>query len=435
MREGQDLNVYRRGPPPSSAGDRETLIDLSYWNRSPNDPLCKEADLASYFAKRLADRRQYPSDQAYTDVMMIPGSILGELPREWPRLSFRHYTTDAGDGKVEIGWRIFTIDGEEDEFIIIGLIYDSDWLRQTVSRIIAQDRIIIRPTSILDGDDNVVATTDTSGMSEFEESISFPISEQAFISWRIYFPDKPHDEFLKTYETTRSVNIPLIISAIVIMVLAVLGAVRNLASELSLAELRSAFVAKVSHELRTPLGLIRLFAETLEMGRYKDEAQGKDYLHTITKESERLSRLIDNVLDFSQIEAGQKAYQLRLDSISDVVKSVVELLQFHADRHGLTLEVQVEAGLPSILFDRAAVEQAIWNLITNAIKYSGQGKTIEVFARRGEGEVIVEVRDHGIGIQPTEREKIFKQFFRVDDPRVQEKRRQRSWFDRCETYR
>ncbi|MFH1741684.1 MAG: ATP-binding protein [bacterium] len=219
----------------------------------------------------------------------------------------------------------------------------------------------------------------------------------------------------------RAFHIPLIITAAVIMILAVFQSIRNLARELNLAKMRSDFVARVSHELRTPLGLIRLFAETLEMGRIEDKEKSREYLHTITRESERLSKLIDNVLDFSKIEAGQKQYQLGLGSIADIVESVTESMRFHMSRNNLDLQVNMEPNLPMVHMDREAMAQALWNLLSNAVKYSGDGRVVEVEARRADGEVRVSVCDHGIGIAPHEMKRICQQFYRVDDPRVQER--------------
>jgi len=148
------------------------------------------------------------------------------------------------------------------------------------------------------------------------------------------------------------------------------GALRNIAKELEISDMRSDFVARISHELRTPLGLIRLYAETLEMDRTKDEDKRKEYLRSITKESERLTHLINNILNFSLIEAEKKQYSMVETQIDDVVYDTIETIQYHLERYGFNLDVNIEENLPSLYCDPESIQQAIYNLLTNAMKYS-----------------------------------------------------------------
>lgn len=308
----------------------------------------------------------------------------------------------------------------------VGFIYDLDYVKDKILAPLLQDTLFFGdasyPLEVVDKEDRVIATSVPNQPYRFDSGyLPDPVSLYPFYFWRLrYAKDAGLEKFWRR-EEYRRIHIPLIIAAAVIMILAVLGSVRNLARELKLAEMRSDFVARVSHELRTPLGLIRLFAETLEMGRIEDKDHRREYLHTITKESERLSKLIDNVLDFSKIEAGQKQYQLALDSIADIVENVTDSMQFHMSRNNVDLRVRVEPNLPMVRLDREAMALALWNLLSNAVKYSGNGRFVEVEARRTDGEVVLSVRDHGIGIAPQEVKRICQQFYRVDDPRVQER--------------
>jgi len=320
-----------------------------------------------------------------------------------------------------------------DEILAVGIVFDLDYVREHILvPLIHETRILPigedplgmgeYPLEVLDEQNRVIAESAPGQPGLFDEGYSeYVLNFRLFPFWRIRYAKDAGVRKCLRLEEIRGVTVPLIITAAVIMVLAIIQMIQNLRRELNLADLRASFVARVSHELRTPLGLIRLFAETLEMGRIQDPERGREYLHTITRESERLSKLIDNVLDFSKIEAGQKQYQLSLGSVADVVKDVSDSMRFHMSRNNLDLQVRIESNLPMVRLDREAIAQALWNLLSNAAKYSGDGRLVEVDAHRADGEVVVSVRDHGIGIAPTEVKKLCQQFYRVDDPRVRER--------------
>jgi len=188
---------------------------------------------------------------------------------------------------------------------------------------------------------------------------------------------------------------------------------RDVRRELHLADLRAQFVSSVSHELRTPLTAIRMFAETLRMGRWKDAHTQEEYLDTIVSESERLARLVDNVLNFSRIERGKKVYLLKSVSLPAVVRAAVRTVQYPLAQQGFRLKAEVEDGLPPVKGDADALEQAILNLLTNAMKYSGDSREIEIALRRADGRAEIRVVDHGIGIPPEEQRRIFEKFYRA----------------------
>src|SRR4029077_4317446 len=126
---------------------------------------------------------------------------------------------------------------------------------------------------------------------------------------------------------------------------------RDVSREIEIAEMRSHFVASVSHELKTPLTAIRMFAETLAMGRAADERTRTEYLHTVVNESERLSRLVDNVLDFSRIEQGKKIYRMQCASLPDMVRAAARAMQYPLTQPGFVLNVSIDDQLPAVLAD------------------------------------------------------------------------------------
>src|SRR6266571_8744410 len=191
----------------------------------------------------------------------------------------------------------------------------------------------------------------------------------------------------------------------------------NVSKEVALARLKSDFVSNVSHELRTPLSLIRLYAETLELGRITTQEKAQEYYRIIRKESERLTALINNILDFSRIEAGRKEYDFRETDIRELVCNTLESYRYQIEQHGFTFEEKI-GDVPPLRVDREAIARSLVNLVNNALKYSQDRKYIGVKLYRENGSVKLEVIDHGIGIPPNEQQKIFEKFYRVGDPLV-----------------
>lgn len=193
---------------------------------------------------------------------------------------------------------------------------------------------------------------------------------------------------------------------------------RSVSKEMALARLKSDFVSNVSHELRTPLALIRLYAETLELGRLKTQEKKDEYYRIIRKESERLTALINNILDFSRIEAGRKEYDFRETDIAELVRNTLDAYRYQIEQQGFEFEQQIEPNIPAVHVDREAIARALVNLVNNALKYSPEEKFLRVRLYRDNGALKLEVADRGIGITRREQAKIFEKFYRTGDPLV-----------------
>jgi signal transduction histidine kinase len=193
---------------------------------------------------------------------------------------------------------------------------------------------------------------------------------------------------------------------------------RNVSREMALARLKSDFVANVSHELRTPLALIRLYAETLEMGRLTNPEKPQEYYRIIREESERLTALINNILDFSRIEAGRKEYEFRETNLAELVRNTLDSYRYQIEQHGFAFQAQIAEDVPPMQVDREAIARSLLNLVNNAVKYSASEKFLGVKLYRDNGAVKIEVIDHGIGIPHSEQSKIFEKFYRAGDPLV-----------------
>ena len=193
---------------------------------------------------------------------------------------------------------------------------------------------------------------------------------------------------------------------------------RSVNKQVALARLKSDFVSNVSHELRTPLALIRLYAETLELGRITTNEKKNEYYSIIRKESERLTALINNILDFSRIEAGRKEYDFRETDIAELVRNTLDSYRFQIEQQGFLLEEQIDPGIPAVKVDREAIARALVNLVNNALKYSDSEKFLGVRLYRDKQLLKLEVSDRGIGIERHEQARIFEKFYRTCDPLV-----------------
>src|SRR5712691_5165783 len=181
-----------------------------------------------------------------------------------------------------------------------------------------------------------------------------------------------------------------------------------------LSEMKSDFVSNVSHELRTPLSSIRVFAELLRLGRVESPAKVQEYGEYIEAESRRLSRLIENILDFSRIESGRKVYRFILADLGEVVAGTIAGFEVHLRSAGFRIVWEgFEAPLPRVSIDPEAIGQALHNLLDNAVKYSGEAKEITVRLARDGDHAVIAVKDRGIGIPRDEQARIFDRFHRV----------------------
>ncbi|MDZ7266758.1 MAG: HAMP domain-containing histidine kinase [candidate division KSB1 bacterium] len=196
--------------------------------------------------------------------------------------------------------------------------------------------------------------------------------------------------------------------------------IRQALREAHVSQMKSTFVSNVSHELRTPLASIKMLAELLEKqfaagpGSAAAAGRAAEYLGVIRRESDRLARLIESVLDFSRIERGVKQYTFEYEDPEAIVRQVVEAFRPQAEADGFHLVLEIAAPLPEVKIDADAIAQLLLNLLTNAYKYSQERKYIRVAAFRQARHLVIEVEDHGIGIDQAELPKIFEDFYRVD---------------------
>jgi two-component system phosphate regulon sensor histidine kinase PhoR len=200
-----------------------------------------------------------------------------------------------------------------------------------------------------------------------------------------------------------AVSLLVVIAGLVVVAVAV-------ARERRLSNLKSDFVANVSHELKTPLASVRMFAELLQHRQVDSPEKRSQYLQIINSEAERLSGLIDNVLDFARAERGRAAYDFTETSVAEVVEKAVEACRSRAGR--IAIDVELAPDLPRVWIDEHAIQVAVVNLIDNALKYAPEGERVLVTATASKKTVQVRVTDQGPGIPPDDRKRIFDRFVR-----------------------
>jgi signal transduction histidine kinase len=222
---------------------------------------------------------------------------------------------------------------------------------------------------------------------------------------------------ISRFAPTNPMPVTLYGSVLFVMLGAVLLAayllLRDVHREAETVAMRSHFVASVSHELKTPLTSIRAHAETLLMGRAEAPETTSEYLKTIVSESERLRRLVESVLDLSRIEQGRKTYRMHSVCLAEIVRSAAKTMEYPLSQLGFTLTISSDDTDPTLPADAEALEQAILNLLGNAVKYSGAARHIEMRVGTAAKEAFVDVVDHGIGIPHEDQARIFEKFHRV----------------------
>lgn len=220
----------------------------------------------------------------------------------------------------------------------------------------------------------------------------------------------------------RGIRIAIVLIAVFLVFVGVLLSARIVGREVENARMKADFAANVSHELRSPITQIRLKAESLQLDLCYDDEDRAAHYDAIVLESERLSRLVDNVLDFAAIERGAKRYSFRPDDLLDVVRLQAEATGDTLRSMGLTLEVRMPDDLPPVWIDREAIGQVIVNLLSNAAKYGAEGGWVGLAVEDTEAGVELSVADRGIGISTEELPQVFDDFFRSTDPLVRRKK-------------
>lgn len=187
----------------------------------------------------------------------------------------------------------------------------------------------------------------------------------------------------------------------------------NIRREIYLSQAKSEFVSNVSHEIRTPLSLIGMFAETLETGRVNTEEKKREYYTIISKETQRLSRIVNRILNFSQLEANKKTFNFQPVQINDLCADVLKMYFYPMQEKGFTFEFHPDPNAKLVRADKESISEVLVNLVDNAIKYSRDNKKITITTGVQDRYTFISVKDLGIGIAKNHQRDIFDQFYRA----------------------
>ena len=247
-----------------------------------------------------------------------------------------------------------------------------------------------------------------------EPATTIEFFENNFPPWRVEF-FRSRGEASGTLDLKRNFYFWTILTLVVVLISGAVLISRTIAQEMAVLRLKSDFVSSVSHEFKSPLTSIKALAERLRDGKVKDSERMRQYFSVITQDADRLTHLVRNILDFSKIEEGKKEYEFEETDMAQLVKQKIEDFQREEIAKGMKILARIAEDVPHLEVDKEAMTQALNNLLDNAVKFSAGSKEIEVDLKKDNTNVIIEVKDRGIGIPSNERDKIFEKFYQGRD--------------------
>jgi signal transduction histidine kinase len=337
-----------------------------------------------------------------------------------PRLETDRLLAKRGDGYCLVSYSPLTdFDGRRTFYG--GFCWDLELLKQSILPGILAG--IARETGLelRNADESATASVGGARDPERDDSLSLPY-RQFPLPWKLVVTQPALDELERTAGRENLLYGALLAFIVVLMLAGAFLLGRDIARESETTRLKTEFVHNISHELKTPLTLIRLYGETLQRKPNLPEEEKRESYEIITKESERLSHLINNVLDFSRIDMGRKEFTFARGSLSRVVRETLDSYRYHLEKNGFTVDERIDPDLPEMRFDPEAVASALVNLLSNAMKFSPDRKEIAVRLFRREGAAVIQVADRGIGIASGDLAGIFKRFYRARNAVVSETR-------------
>ena len=388
-------------------------------NRAPNEPPDSSV-LNGFLGSRSQKRNVEPQNQKQPQV---DAQIFSKVaPAE---ADFRQLVGDADQGTVARFLQnklnlMFWHRSSRDTNLIFGTLVDLNRLVAELKDISdpPADDLIDTCMALLDDSGRPIMVSNRGFQTNWKKPIAAAEIGEALPHWEVALYLLDPEKLSRAAQSTRQT----VGSLVVLLLLAIsVGGwllVSGVRSQLVLARKKTDFVSNVSHELKTPLTSIRMFSELLAEGRVTDPDKQRSYLNIISAEAGRLTRLINNVLDFARLERGEKKYQFQPTDLVTVVRDTIETHRPHLEAG----HFQIESALPdhpvTINGDRDALAQVLVNLLSNAEKYSGASREIrvEMDARTSPvRHVEVRILDRGTGVPVGSEEKIFDQFYRAHD--------------------
>lgn len=377
----------------------------------------KQPELWNSYSNSKAQHSHYIKELEF--VKRLDESVIPVLKE---KIAFSQYANEAQKGRFSL-----TLD---DSFYLISYtrLRDSN-SNQLFYAGFKWDLIHVK-NSILPEIAETITQTSTIAIQVLDEEISSDIehatniipknalslsSRQFPFPWRFIITQTAVSKLKDTAWKENLFHIALLAIIVGLMCLGAILIARDISRESEINQKKSEFVHNISHELKTPLTLIRLYGETLKDKQGLDKETKQKAYQVITRESERLSIMINNVLDFSRLEMGKKEFVLKPGDISKAVTEILESYRYHFEEKEFKLHEQIETGFPLVKFNREALASVLINLLSNAVKFSPKRKEITVRLLRQGNFIVLQVSDQGIGITKKDLDNIFKRFFRSDN--------------------
>jgi signal transduction histidine kinase len=297
---------------------------------------------------------------------------------------------------------------------IWGLLLDTDFLKNNLLHQTLQRYVLSEKTEW------IIKGRDGKAILEAEKTPKGSITVKTnfagnFPPWSIEFYQQEPRLFETFLTSRRGIYFYMFFLIAGILIFGLTFAIRAVTHELELTKMKSDFVSTISHEFKSPLTSILQLAVMLKTKRVPSEARRQRYYDVLVEQSERLSLLIDNILDFTKMEEGKEKFEFEIIDISELLHEIVSTIQDRVRHEGFIIQAKICDYLPSIKVDRRSISQAINNLIDNAIKYSDKKKQVNVHAFIEKQHLIITIQDYGIGIKKEETNKVFERFYRGGD--------------------
>jgi len=320
---------------------------------------------------------------------------------EYPMLQKKYYALNGNSG--DQGY-LLLIDLKQENPVGFNIRFDEVWAGIIMINYCNETEFEYRIELLKEAENNSQNTESldiTADLSEFfpELQIRIGLKDQKLV-----------ETYVKRRSWTYGLALLLLLGA---MLSGILLIFRDILREKRLSQLRSDFVSNVTHELKTPLTSIHMFTESILLDRVADTSGKKEYLQIVLKETERLKRIINNILDFSKKEKGKIEYRSEEVDVTDLINSALNDLNYWLVEKDFTVDTELEENV-IITADNDAIQQVIINLLDNAIKYSWKNKEIRVSLVSDKDKIRMEFEDKGIGIPEDEIKSIFEKFYRVN---------------------
>ncbi len=319
-------------------------------------------------------------------IHLLEGEILEEFDSDLRHLTsseIKHKIYQTGeDSAIEIGY--FSIPQTFPQHYLKALVFQFNehyLLTELFPRVLSKVELGKDITvGILNEQDSLLYLQDNHHVSRYLVAENYT---QFFPTWKVALFEKSGKSLEQLAGRERSLYLALFIGILAVMLIGIIVLARAVIHETEVSRMKSEFVSNVTHELKTPLSLIRMFGETLDSGIVTDEDKRREFYSIIRKESERLTHLINNVLDFSRIDSGKKEYNLEETDLVTVIRHSLEAYKFHIRDRGFEFDSKLPKEPVMIKIDKDAISQAFLNLLSNAVKYSEDRKYIGVEITQG----------------------------------------------------